>query len=810
MKLSPGLKLLLAGEEEPESNISIDIPTGSLRHSRHSSVCSRLSTRKENTRSPLTDEVFKIPSKDIKENENTATFSTFKSDTKVEDTVEQPEQPDVVDGPPNDKRSFKQKESFLKRLFSRKRSSSSVLQGPPPAQKKKHHSKDGYDSRSSLKEKATLQERIEFYQTALTVEVFDDNGTTMPAISEEAQHTDAVVATSGVHTTTVEINSTPDAVANCQTEVDDFSQSAVKTVAESVAENVVNQAILVVKNDITRPATTEDDKSQPQSKTSTKAPKVKGKKKKGRKTRESDAPVEKAMITHDRTSTSYSSQLVETVKVDFTRVDQDLNIKTPSSSDSDYTASESSESDSNDDDEFGTKPMNIEEFEKFGEDVDKQKQRELEFNHVRGEKQSADDTSSNTHSAFILHTPNNALTDDVAFNQPTNGIPSTVVRAIHRDLQVLSESIDKDLDKLLNDNDEQDDDLLKMDEDISSSVSDIALEKLEEAQVISHIPLIQSTPKEAVVIQKENADDLTTATSTESKNLTKQLSSSSSTTDNARNATTASSAEPAGLIKQLSNNLNEAVTDRKVVKSPSFEGKARKRGSSIQEKMKLFGEKIPELTIAVPPLQSSDMVRSQQADTNPLDTKKIEEDDVVTPLKSISGVSLRRGSLPTADKLKFDGLIVGETLEPSSLEAKKQKWRLSPLELTNTQGSPVAERRFVNASSPLHPRRASQKHDPEHLELFMKSANLDYLTSLHEKTMEDAKLLAIKRAKALLEDPAISKQSIPDAFREVLLQINKKFIWCVMDTWYSWLELMDELPVELDSEECYMFLHVCQ
>ena len=87
-----------------------------------------------------------------------------------------------------------------------------MLQGPPTAQKKKHHSKDGNDSRSSLKEKATLQERIEFYQTALTVEVFDDNGTTMPAISEEAQHTDAVVATSGVHTTIVEINSTPDAV----------------------------------------------------------------------------------------------------------------------------------------------------------------------------------------------------------------------------------------------------------------------------------------------------------------------------------------------------------------------------------------------------------------------------------------------------------------------------------------------------------------------------------------------------------------------------------------------------------------------
>ena len=807
--MSPGLKLLLAGEEEPESNISIDIPTGSLRHSRHSSVCSRLSARKENTRSPLTDEIFKIPSKDIKENENTTTFSTFKSDTKMEDTDERSESP-VVDAPPNDKRSMKRKDSFLKRLFSRKRSSSSVPQSPPPAQKMKHHSKEVRGSRSSLKEKATLQERIEFYQTALSVEVFDDDETNMPAISEEAPHTDTVAATSGLHTTTIEINATPDAVTNCQVKVDDFDQAAVKTVAESVAENVVNQAILAVENDITRTAKTEDDKSLPQSKTPMKAPKVKRKKKKKKRTTESDSPFEKAMITHDRTSTSYSSQLVETVKVDFTTADQDSDIKAFSFSSSDHdTTSESSESDTSDD-EFGIKLMNIEEFEKFGEDIDKQKQREVEFNDVHSEKQNADETSSNAHSASLLHTPNNLLTDDVAFSHQANGIPSTVVRAIHRDLQVLSESIDKDLDKLLNENDEQDDNLLKMDEDISSSVSDIALEKLEEAQVISHIPLLQSTPRVAVVMEKENLDDLTATTSVESKSLNKQTSSSSSTADDATNRTAAASTEPSGLVKRLSSNLNEAAADKKVVKSPSFEGKPIKRGNSIQEKLKLFGENIPEVTIVVPPLQSSDIERSQQVDTKPPETVKVEEDDVVTPLKTISGVMLRRGSLPTADKLKFDGLIAGETQEPLSLEAKKQKWRKSPLELTNVPGSPVAKRQFKNAGSPLKPHRTSQKHDPESLELFMKSANLDYLTSLHEKTVEDAKVLAIKRAEALLEDPTFNKISAPDAFREVFAQVNKKFIWCVMDTWYSWLELMDELPVELDSEECYMLLHVCQ
>ena len=751
-----------------------------------------------------------MPSKDIKENENTTTFSTFKSDIKTEDTDERSESP-IFDAPANDKRNLKRKESFLKRLFTRKRSSSSVPQSPPPAEKKKHHSKEVRGSRSSLKEKATLQERIEFYQTALSVEVFEDDGTSMPAISEEAPHTDTVVATAGLHTTTVEINSTPDAVANSQIEVDDFDQAAVKTVAESVTENVVNQAILAVENDITRSANTEDDKSLPQSKTPLKAPKAKKKKKKERRTTESDAPVEKAVITHDKTSSSCSSQLVEAVKVDFTTADQDSDIKTPSFSSSDHdTTSESSESDSSDD-EFGIKPMNIKEFEKFGEDVDKQKQREVEFSDVHGEKQNADDTSSNAHTASLLHTPNNLLMDNVAFSHPANGIPSTVVRAIHRDLQVLSESIDKDLDKLLNENDEQDDNLLKMDEDISSSVSDIALEKLEEAQVISHTPLLQSTPKVAVVMQKENLDDLTAATSIENKSLNKQTSSSSSSAaDDATNHTAAASTEPAGLVKRLSSNLNEAAADKIIVKSPSFEGKAIKRGNSIQEKLKLFGEKIPEVTIAVPPVQSSDIERSQQVDTKPPETVKVEEDDVVTPLRSISGVMLRRGSLPTADKLKFDGLIASEAQEPLSLEAKKQKWRKSPLELTNIPGSPVAKRQFINAGSPLNYRRTSQKHDPESLELFMKSANLDYLTSLHEKTMEDAKVLAIKRAEALLQNPALNELSAPDVFREVFSQLNKKFVWCVMDTWYSWLELMDELPVELDSDECYMLLHVCQ
>ena len=759
--MSPGLKLLLAGEDEPESSsISIDIPTGSLRHSRHSSVCSRLSTKKGNTRSPLTDDVFIEPSKEVKDSEDTKTFSTFKSNAKKENTVEQPES-SLVDSTPADKGNMKRKESFLKRLFTRKRSSTSVLQNPPPPSKKKHHAKESKDSRTSLKENASLQEKIEFHQTALSVEVFDDDEICLPTVSEEAQQAKAAaVVNSSVHTTTVEINSTPDSVANCQAKDDDYTQDAVKATAESVAENVVNQAILVVENDTNKSIKAEANETLPQTKTSTKALKVK---KKERKT--TDMPAERPMITHNKASIKNSS--------------------------SDYdTSSESNESNTSDNN-LGIQPMEIEEFEKFGEEVGKSQ------NH-----QSADASLSEA----LLTTPSNPPIDGLTFEQPPNGIPSTVVRAIHKDLQFLSESIDKDLDKLLNENQEQEDELREMDENISSSVSNIALEKLEEAQLIPHVPLLQSTP----AVTASNS----TPTSTNATSLVKQLSGNFSEEyhTHAINTTTTTSGEPPNIVKQLSGNFNETLADQKVVKSPSLEGRALKRKSnSIQERLKLFGEKIPEIIISTDPLQSGSTEENlQQGDTRPPETSKVEENDVVTPLKNISSASLRRSSLTNVDKLKLDGLK-GEVQEPLSLEAKKQKWRMSPLEFSNKPGSPVAVRRFMDSGSRLSSHRLSlKKHDPESLELFMNSANLDHLAKLHEKTLDDAKALAIKRAEALLEDPALNERTAPDAFRKILSQENNKFIWCVKDTWYSWLELIDELPLELDSEDCYILLHVCQ
>lgn len=761
MKLSPGLKLLLAGEEEPESNVSIDIPTGSLRHSRHSSVCSRLSTKKGNTRSPLTDDVFTEPSKVVNDKEDTETFSTFKSSPKKESVVEQPES-SIGDGASPDKKNIKRKESFLKRLFSRKRSSTSVLQNAPPPSKKKHPTKESKASRTSLKENASLQEKIEFHQTALSVEVFDDDGTCLPTVSEEAQQANTATVNSSLHVTTVEINPTPDLVANCEANDDDYNQTAVKTVAESVAEDVVNQAILAVENDISKSVKAEGDKALLQAKTSTKA-KVKKKKKKERKG--TDIPAEGS---HNKANTS-STPFVDMVK----KADQDQSagIKT-ASFDLEYdTSSESNESNTSDN---AIHPMEIEEFEKFGEEVGKPQN-----------QQSADASLSEA----LLTTPVSPPMDSWTFDQPTNGIPSTVVRAIHKDLQVLSESIDKDLDKLINENQEQEDDIQKIDENMSSSVSNIALEKLEEAQVIPYIPLLQSTP---AVVTASNSDS--TPVSTNATSLVKQLSSSFSE-ENHAHAINAASSTTSGEPTR-----------------PSLEGRVLKRKSnSIQERLKLFGEKIPEIIVPTAPHQSHSMEESsQEGDTRPLETNKIEENDIVTPLKNISSTSLRRSSLTNVDKLKLDGLK-GEVQESLSPEAKKQKWRMSPLEVANKPGSPVAVRRFMDSESRLSSHRLSlTKHNPESLELYMNSANLDHLTKLHEKALDDAKALAVIRTEALLEDPTLNERMAPDAFRKILSQESNKFIWCVKDTWYSWLELMDEFPLELDSEDCYILLHVCQ
>ena len=811
--MSPGLKLLLAGEEEPGDSISIDIPTGSLRHSRHSSIHSRLSTKKENAhiRSPLTNELFQQPSKDF--HDDTVTFSTFKIIAKNENSQGQPEST-IADSVPLDEGDAKQKitkrESFLKRLFSRKRISSSEPQSPPPAQKKKHCAKESSDLKTSPKQNtstSSLKERIEFHQTALSVGVFDDE-TSLPIISEEAQKANVAMMDSTLQTTTVEINSTSESVANCQAKVDDYSQTAdVKTVAETVAENVVNQAILAVENDINKSVEVDDKKSQPQSKASTKAPKVK--KKKNKEKQPSDVAVEKAVITCNRASTSDSAPFVETVKVEFKKVNQeDTIISKSSSSDLDYDAS-SSENDTD-----GDKPMEIEEFQEFGEDIDKiQEQREAEFNHIYHEKQNANESLSGAHLTSILDTPNTPLMDSTTFNQPDNGIPSTVVRAIHRDLQVLSESIDKDLDKLLNEVQEKEDDLLKADKNISSSVSNIAMEKLKEAQIVSHVPLLKSTPEVTSKLMAVQTENTATFTSKETANLIRPLSSNLDENDDVHSTGGATALDPTSrgstnLVKRLSGNFTETIADKNIVKSPSIEGKALKKSSSIQERLKFFGEKIPEVNKPIIVLQSDNVKKnSQQENAKQPEKSKSEESDIVTPLKIINSTSLRRGSLPNVDKLKMDGLK-GEMQEPSPVEANKQKWRMSPLELSNKLDSPVTGRRFMDLGS-SH-KTALKKHDPESLELYMNSANLDHLTKLHTRTLDDAKMLAIKRADALLEDPVLSGRTAPDAFKEILSQGNSKFIWCVKDTWYSWLEPMDEFPLKLESEECYILLHVSQ
>ena len=134
---------------------------------------------------------------------------------------------------------------------------------------------------------------------------------------------------------------------------------------------------------------------------------------------------------------------------------------------------------------------------------------------------------------------------------------------------------------------------------------------------------------------------------------------------------------------------------------------------------------------------------------------------------------------------------------------------MSPLELVTKPGSPLSARRVLDLGSPLSPKRASfKKHDPEALELFMSSANIERLTKLHEQKLDEHKHLAIMRASALLEEPTLSDYRVPEAFREILSLERKRFIWCIKDTWYSTLEPEEELPVELSSEECYILLQV--
>ena len=729
--MSPGLKLLLAGEEEPQSTVSIDIPTGSLRHSRHSSICSRLSTKKGNTRSPLTNEAFKETPKEIKDNNSSA---TVKQDAKKESSVEQTES-SVGDSTPPEKGNIKRKESFLKRLFSRKRSSTSVPQSPPLPAKKKYLSKKNEDSKTSSKQNASLQEKIEFHQTALSVEVFDDD---LPAINEEKQQASAAMASSSLYNTTVEISAIPDSAG--QVSIDDDNQAAVKTIAESVAENVVKQALLVIENDINNSIRAENSDS----------------------------------LLHNEAS------LVETVMVRFKKVDKD-----------DDSSSESNESNTSDNDMGIIQPMDVEEFEKFCEDVSKPQ------------------NYQSTNTGLFNATPDNQPLYSLTFDQPTNGIPSTVVRAIHKDLQILSESIDQDLNKLANENQEQEEDLQKTDEDISSSVSNIAMEKLEEAQVIPHTPLLQSTPSvtpEPLIVQKEDASHSTS--------LVKRLNSNFSERNHTHASNTATGIATATntstIVKRLSGKFVETAAEKNVSTNSSFEERAIRRSSSTQERMKMFGEKITEIIIPIGPLQSSSVdQKSQQGDTKPPEVNKVEEPDLVTPLMAISSASLRRSSLTSVDKLKLEGLKAEAQEQPLSLEGKKQKWRMSPLEFSNKPGSPVTGRRFLGPGSPLSSHRLSfKKHDPESLGQFMNPTSLDHLTELHEKAMDNAKALAIKITEALLEDATLNERTAPDAFRRLVSQENNKFVWCVKDTWYSWLELINELPLECDSEECYILLHV--
>ncbi|XP_065889057.1 uncharacterized protein [Dysidea avara] len=346
--------------------------------------------------------------------------------------------------------------------------------------------------------------------------------------------------------------------------------------------------------------------------------------------------------------------------------------------------------------------MEIDEFQQFGEDVEKfqalQEQRETEFNRLYPEeKNTADESLTGANLTSFVDSPK-----QLSKEQPTDddtGLPPVVVNAIHRDLQALSDSIDQDLDKLLNEGNENDGDELNIEDMISSSESNIALEKLEEAQII---PQSKSTPKLAPKVVHEQKESTLVSNQT--------------------------SAPVESMVRRLSGQFEAAVT----TSSPAG-GKAMKKGEAQ--------EQVP--------------------------------------------------------------------LSPLSADAKKQQWRMSPLELATKPGSPVAARRTLDLGPPLSHKRASfKKHDPEALELFMNSANIERLTKLYEQKLDEHKLLAIKRANALLEEPKLSDYRVPEAFREILSQERNRYIWCIKDTWYSWLEPAEELPLELSSEECYILLQI--
>ena len=731
----PGLRPLLAGEEEAENiSMDMDFPTGSLRHSRHSSIRSRVSTKKESIRSPLTENVFKKPTEDE------ITFSTFSK----KDTTQEPAEAIVDDAPlgeGNFERKSSKRESFLKRLFSRKRSSSSEPQSPPLPQKKPNNKEN---NESQPQKKMSLEEKIEFHKTAITVEVFDEPQ--LPTLSEE-------VPQKGL------------------------DNSAVKQVAETVTENVVNQALLAVEN---------DDKNhgncdQPI------LDKISAKGQKKKRHQENGPPtVEKAVVSRDRASTAYSAPFVETVKVEFKKDKKGKRafVKSFSSSDLDYDSSPESTDSEPEGDQFGIKPMEVDEFQQFGEDVEKlqalQEQRETEFNRLYPEEKHREDeslTGANL-TSFVdgsKHPSEEQITDEA-------GIPPVIVNAIHRDLQALSDSIDQDLDKLLNENDEIDGNELNIEDMISSSESNIALEKLEEAQII---PQSKSTPKIAPKVVHEQKESTLVSNQT--------------------------SAPVQSMVRRLSGQFEAAATttSQNVVRSI-------KKSNSIQEKLKMFGNKIDENKVTPPPKMEKPKLKPkpvEETSAQVVVTVEEESDDEVKPLKLITNTSLRRGSLNNVDKLKLDGLK-GEAQEqvpvsPLSADAKKQSWRMSPLELVTKPGSPLSARRALDLGSPLSPKRASfKKHDPEALELFMSSANIERLTKLHEQKLDEHKHLAIMRASALLEEPTLSDYRVPEAFREILSLERKRFIWCIKDTWYSTLEPEEELPVELSSEECYILLQV--
>ena len=740
--MMPGLRPLLAGEEEVENiSMDMDFPTGSLRHSRHSSVHSRVSTKKESVRSPLTENVFKEPTEDE------ITFSTFRIGSK-KDKNQEPTEATVEDAPlgeGNFERKSSKRESFLKRLFSRKRSSSAEPQSPPPPQKKQHNKENDVPQ---PQKKMSLEEKIEFHKTAIAVEVFD--GTQLPTLSEEVPRKY-------------------------------LGKSTVKQVAEAVTENVVTQALLTIKN--------EDNKQGSNDQPILNKISAKGKEKKKKKRRQEDGPpsVEKAVVSRDRASTAYSAPFVETVKVEFKKDKKGKRafVKSFSSSDLDYDSSPESTDSETEGDRFGIKPMEIDEFQQFGEDVEKfqalQEQRETEFNRLYPEEKNiADESLTGANLTSFVDSPK-----QLSKEQPTDddtGLPPVIVNAIHRDLQALSDSIDQDLDKLLNEGNENDGDELNIEDMSSSSDSNIALEKLEEAQII---PQSKSTPKLAPKVVHEQKESTLVSNR--------------------------ASAPVESMVRRLSGQFEATVASS----SPAG-GKAMKKSNSIQEKLKMFGEPIDENKVTPPPKMEKPKLKPKPAqETTAQEAVKVEEerDDEVKPLKLITNTSLRRGSLNNVDKLKLDGLK-GEAqeqvpLSPLSADAKKQQWRMSPLELATKPGSPVAARRALDLGSPLSHKRASfKKHDPEALGLFMNSANIERLTKLYEQKLDEHKLLAIKRANALLEEPKLSDYRVPEAFREILSQERSRYIWCIKDTWYSWLEPAEELPLELSSEECYILLQV--